>query len=128
MKKLRVSSRRVIIGGALFAAFLVMASIFAPGRSEAEQETFEVPSIAYSEEARRNMSLIGELEGTRYTVELYATPFGPLYSVYDRDGRQLADLFTADQVTARFPDLPINEAHADVSHETMGADVGGGNR
>lgn len=128
MKKLRVNPRKLAVGGTLLAAFLVMASIFAPGRTEAEQEPQEIPSIVYSDEVRQNMSLIGELEGINYTVELYATPYGPLYNVFDRaSGRQLADLISADQVAARFPDLPISEAHADVPYETMGTDVGGRN-
>ncbi len=128
MKKLRFSPRTLALGGTLSVAFVLMASIFAPERTEAVVEPDPLPpSMTYSEEARQNMSLIGELDGDGYTVQLYASPYGPLYSVFDDNGVQLADLATAEQITLRFPDLPLTDAYADVPYKTMGTDIGGGN-
>ncbi len=124
MKKFRPNPRNIVVAATLVAAFLVMASIFVPDRTEAVEEQPPVPSEAYSAEARENMSLIGELEGDQYTVKFYATPHGPLYSVYDRNGAELADLVTAADIAERFPDLQLTDAYADVPYRTMGTDVG----
>lgn len=124
MKKFRPHPRNIAVAATLVVAFVVMASIFVPGRTQAVEENSAVPSEAYSAESRENMALIGELEGEHYTVKFYATPYGPLYSVYGQDGAELADLLTAADLADRFPDLPLTDAHADVPYKTMGTDVG----
>ncbi len=120
MQRFRPSSRSIVTATVLFAAFMVMASIFAPGRLQAGAENRD--SSAYSSEFIEDTTPLGQVEGNQYTVKFHASPDGPLYSVYDRDGRQLAELLTAAEVTHRFPSLPLPEAHADVTLDSMGND------
>ena len=120
MQRYRPNPRNLVTATVLFAAFMVMASIFAPGRLQAGAGSRG--SSTYSSEFIEDMTPLGQVEGNRYTVKFHATPNGPLYSVYDRDGRQLAELLTDVQVAQRFPDLPLPEAHADVALDSMGND------
>jgi hypothetical protein len=123
-------SRRVVrsalAGITLGVAFLFMASIFVPGRLQAGGDDLpDVPSTAYSAEAIEDMTPLGQIEGNEYTVKFYATPTGPLCSVYDGDGKEVAALLTLSQAHERFPDLALPTATADVPLAIMGSDLGG---
>lgn len=128
--KLRLSPRHLAVTAALLGGFLVMASVFAPDRLQAggegavETAPIELSSEYYSSEFHRNMSLLGEIESGQYTVKFYATADGPLYSVYDTSGTELAELLTPQQIADRFPALPLTDAHAEVPLRIMGTDVG----
>ena len=120
--KLWVNPQHLVATVALLAAFLVMASIFAPDQLTAGP--VPVPSQRYSSEFRENMSLLGEIESNEYRVEFYATANGPLYTVYDKNGVELAELLTPRQIADRFPSLPLTDAQAEVPLKMMGTDVG----
>ncbi len=128
--KLRLSPRHLAVTAALIGAFLVMASVFAPDRLQAggggtaETGPIELPSEYYSSEFRQNMTLLGEIQDGEYTVKFYATADGPLYSVYDKTGAELAELLTPRQIADQFPTLPLTDAHAVVPLRIMGTDVG----
>ncbi len=124
-----LKSRRFVAGVMFVGAFLVMASIFAPDRLQAQLEG--VPDTAvlerpfrYSSDFLGAMTLLGELESSEHTVKFYATEDGPLYTVYDKSGSMLAELLTPDQIADRFPTLPLTDAHADVPLKIIGTDVG----
>ncbi len=125
--KLWFNPQHLLATVALLAAFLVMASIFAPDRLTAGPEIgpVPVPSQHYSSEFRENMSLLGEIESNEYRVMFYATANGPLYTVYDKNGVELAELLTPRQIADRFPSLPLTDAQAGVPLKMMGTDVGG---
>jgi hypothetical protein len=110
------SSRRVlrqvtaVIG--LLAAFGVMASIFVPQRLTARDEDGGDDLRALSTEAMPMYKSLGRIENEHYAVEIFSTSSGPLYSVYDREGRSLATLLTAQQVEAAFRELPLPDIRA----------------
>ena len=119
--------KSLVIGTGLVVAFLFMASIFAPDRTQAGgDETPEPPLGVYSAGSIDTMGPLGEMEGAEYDVKIFATPTGPLYSVYGKNGDEVGTLLTADEIARRFPELPIDEARADVPLEMMGTDVGRG--
>jgi hypothetical protein len=126
MKFSRRIVRSALVGTALGVAFLFMASIFVPGRSQADSDALPGVPDPLSAESMEAMEPLGRIEGKLYTVEVFATPSGPLFTVFDRHGNELAPLLTPAQVAERFPDLPLTDAHADVPIKIMGTDIGGG--
>lgn len=56
--------------------------------------------------------LLGEVEGRNYSLEVFAGPEGPLYTVRGTSGRVLRERLTADEVYAAFPDLDVRSLHA----------------
>ena len=125
--KLWINPQHLLATVALLVAFLVMASIFAPTRLTAVPAVgpYQGPSQQYSSEFRENMSLLGEIESNDYRIEFYATAKGPLYTVYDKDGVELAALLTPRQIADQFPSLSLTDAQAEVPLKMMGTDVGG---
>ncbi len=130
VKKLSILKSRRFVASVLFVcAFLVMASIFAPDRLQAQLDgvpapiTVERPS-RYSSGFLGAMTLLGQIESGEHTVKFYATEDGPLYTVYDKSGSMLAELLTPEQIADRFPALPLTDAHAEVPLRIIGTDVG----
>jgi hypothetical protein len=128
MKVSRRIVRSVLAGTGLAVAFLFMASIIVPARSEAGSDD-SLPDVPnpYSAEAIEAVQPLGQIEGNTYTVGFYATPAGPLFTVYDREGNELAPLLTASQLAQQFPDLAPMGTHADVPMSLIGTDIGGRN-
>jgi hypothetical protein len=128
MKVSRRIVRSVLAGTGLAVAFLFMASIIVPERSEAGSEG-SIPDVPnpYSAETIEAVQPMGQIEGNQYTVGFYATPAGPLFTVYDREGNELAPLLTASQLAQQFPDLAPMDTHADVPMSLIGTDIGGRN-
>jgi hypothetical protein len=128
MKSRRIR-QSVLAGVALVVAFVFMASIFAPDRTQAGDESARpMPAPApHSAEAIENSLSLGDLEGPDYSVQIYATPNGPLYSVLDSKGREVATMLTPTQVAQQFPGVPLPGAHANVPLTVMGSDIGGSN-
>ncbi|MHC4768395.1 MAG: hypothetical protein ACYTEI_06760 [Planctomycetota bacterium] len=128
MKVSRRIVRSVLAGTGLAVAFLFMASIIVPGRSEAGSDG-SIPDVPnpYSAETIEAVQPMGQIEGNQYTVGFYATPAGPLFTVYDREGNELAPLLTASQLAQQFPDLAPMDTHADVPMSLIGTDIGGRN-
>ncbi len=128
VKKLSILKSRRFVASVMFVcAFLVMASIFAPDRLQAQLDVVRQPVVLdgpsrYS--SNFAMTLLGQIESGEHTVKFYATEDGPLYTVYDKTGYMLAELLTPDQIADRFPTLPLTDAHADVPLKIIGTDVG----
>ena len=120
--------RSSLAGTGLAVSCLYMASIFDPGQSEAGSDGYlpDVPN-PYSSEAIEAVQPLGQIEGNLYTVGFYATPAGPLFTVYDGEGNELAPLLTASQLAQQFPDLAPVSTHADVPMSLIGTDIGGQN-
>ena len=129
--KLWINPQHVVATATLLVAFLVMASIFAPAELTAVpaggpyQGPYQQHSQQYSSEFRENMSLLGEIESNDYRVKFFASAKGPLYTVYDKNGVELAELLTPRQIADQFPSLPLTDAQAEVPLKMMGTDVGG---
>ncbi len=123
MKQPTLLMERVIAGIALGLAFLVMGSIFVPGRSSAEEEqTHGAAShnqqAPHSGDARAASSRseadsgpllsLGSVDDGCYTVTIFASDAGPLYSVFsDEEGREIAALLSEDQLRTYFPELDL---------------------
>ena len=110
MKRLSPALERIFAGVGLCLAFVLMASIFAPDRTQAEEK--ERRSLEQSSEPSTDphagLVSLGTIEDDQYVVHIFAGETGPLYSVYDAaDGRQLGLLLNAEEVAEWFPQLPI---------------------
>ena len=127
MKRLSPTIERLILGLALAAGFVVMASVFAPDWTQAdapgpgfEEATTPGPVkvIPYRESSAKEAPIapklsMGTLEDDRFTVEIMATAAGPLYSIYERQtGEAVATMLTEEQVMLLFPELPIESMNA----------------
>jgi hypothetical protein len=124
--------RRTIVAAMLAMAFVVMASVFSPYRSQADQPIR--PSIAQSgtvgingrmtsSDAHEGLSSLGSIETSTFLVQIYSTAEGPRYSIYDRNTRrELGTLLSAEQVEKGFPEicLPV----ADFSMPDAQPDLG----
>jgi hypothetical protein len=128
MKVSRRVVRSALAGTGLAVAFLFMASIIVPERSQAGSGGDATPTTPdpLSTESIETMQPLGRIEGNLYSVGFYATPTGPLFTVFDRHGNELAALLTPAQLAEQFPDLALTDTHADVPMRIMGSDVGGG--
>ena len=118
MKRTRPSARRLAFAAVLAATFVVTASFFAPHLRQAEgagggPAPLAQPAIVAGDSVA-GLPLLGHLEGGAYTVKIYGSPDGPLYSVFNAEGTRLASLLPASQVAERFPQHHIPEALADV--------------
>ncbi len=124
-----LKSRRFVAGVMFVGAFLVMASIFAPDRLQAQLDVIPAPVVIdphprHSSAFLEAVTLLGEIQSGEHTVKFYATEYGPLYTVYDKSGNLLAELIRPDQIADRFPTLPLTDAHAVVPLKIIGTDVG----
>jgi hypothetical protein len=119
--------RHVFLALVLLAAFLVMASVFVPDRLQADEPGGSPASASapHSAAVRDSLPSLGQLVSDRYRVTVHATPDGPLYSVYDRQGVELAALLTAAQIAEQFDDLPLPDARAGAPIQVMDTDTGG---
>jgi hypothetical protein len=128
MKVSRRVLRSILAGTCLGVGFVFMASIIVPERSQAGGGD-ALPSLPdpMSAESIEAMQPLGRIEGNLYTVGFYATPTGPLFTVYDRHGTELAALLTPAQLAEQFPNLALEETYADVPMRIMGTDIGGQN-
>jgi hypothetical protein len=109
--------RRAFVGGLLAAAFVVMASVFSPDRSQADETS--MPSISDSgviaieappgsADAHAGFQSLGTIETAAYLVQIYSTQSGPRYSVYDRNSRvELGTLLNEEQVQTGFPEIML---------------------
>lgn len=48
---------------------------------------------------------VGVLKTTSYEITLHSTEAGPLYSVRDHDGKELATKVTKEDLAANYPDI-----------------------
>jgi hypothetical protein len=117
--------RRVLAAAALVVAFLVMASIFSPDRSKAgsyappnepprrsNPTTSAAGIMQEADESSTNphegLRSLGTLEYAKCAVQIYSTPVGPRYSIYDLASHKLlGTLLSAEQVNLQFPELKL---------------------
>lgn len=131
MKRIGQIIPRLLTAIALAIGFLFMASVFTPVQSQAEFKSttsqLSQPSSSnnknYSTSPYTGMTSLGRIEGTIYTVEIFATPIGPRFSVWGLDGQELATLMTRKQVTRYFgEDLPLHDLQANSPLQLMHAE------
>ncbi len=105
---------RLIAGITLAIALVVMASVFSPHRTLAEDHS-ETDNVQHetalpTEDPHSDFQALGTLEHRRFTVHVYSHNQEPRYTVCDNeDGTELGVLMTADEVAEWFPELPIPE-------------------
>jgi hypothetical protein len=97
----RSAGMKVLVAIAAVGFFVAVSSWFRPATSVAR-----TPVLASTER------LVGEVEGRNYTLQVFAGPAGPLYTVRGPRGQVLRERLTADQVFAAFPDLDVRSLHA----------------
>jgi hypothetical protein len=110
MKRLSPAAERIVTILGLCIAFALMASIFAPDWTQAEEDHSRRAEPAGEPGTDPHVGLfsLGIIEDDRYEVHIYAGEFGPLYSIYDAaDGHEVAVLLDAEEVAEWFPELPI---------------------
>ena len=110
MKRAALLTQRLVVILAFGAAFVVMASIFVPGRTRAgdESDAARWPHRFNSTDPHEGLLALGTLENGRHRVQIYATESGPRYSIYDAgNGEELGVLMTAEKVAKLFPELPL---------------------
>ena len=117
---------RFLATAALFTAFVVMASVFRPGDSSASNNkpfintsdgTSKSPTDTSADTSDKNseasadtnseLAKLGTLHARNHRVEVFATPFGPRYTIYDREGNLLGELLNTDEVQNEFPDANL---------------------
>lgn len=104
-------ARRIGIAAAFAAAFLVMASVFSPQRSKAgDLNPASDPSMATAQststDPHEGLQSLGSIESRQHIVQMYSTPDGARYSIYDRaTGRELGVLMTPQRLHEWFPEL-----------------------
>lgn len=118
--------RDIVAATALLVAFGLMASIFVPAPLAARDIDAQALSAARSAGGQASLRSLGRLENDRYTVNIYATPAGPLYSVFTPEGVALATLITAAEVSDRFSDLKLPDAGAGTGLKLMDTPTGAG--
>ena len=118
--------RDIVAATALLVAFGLMASIFVPAPLAARDIDAQALSAARSAGGQASLPSLGRLENDRYTVNIYATPAGPLYSVFTPEGVALATLITAAEVSDRFSDLKLPDARAGAGLTLMDTPTGAG--
>jgi len=80
----------------LSIVFVATASIISPRTSSAGPAG--KPSMAEGQ-------ILGRLTGIQYEVVIYATSAGPRYSVFDTNGKSLAENLTIEQLGRQFAGL-----------------------
>lgn len=127
---LRRAAAIVVLG----LAFLFMGSVFAPDRTTAGEraelgaagtaplvrrspaEAGVTETAGASVDPHEGLRALGSLESGRYLIDIYATPQGPRYSVYERSAeadrtaaqpKLIGALLRADQVRGLVPEIQL---------------------
>jgi hypothetical protein len=124
MKRTRPSSRRFAFAAVLAASSVITASFFAPHVRSASGSGGRPPALAQPAlvapgAAKADYPVLIDLERTSWTVRVHGSPSGPLYSVYDAGGAELARMLTVAEISAQFPWLGLPDAWADVPEPAM---------
>ena len=104
---------RISVAAALAAAFLVMASVFSPQRSKAgdldpARDVAAAAGQSASTDPHEGFPSLGSVESRAHIVQMYSTPEGARYSIYDRaTGRELGVLMTPQRLHEWFPELQL---------------------
>lgn len=115
-----VKALRILAALAFVAIFYTAASLWEPGHSTATPAQ-PVPSAL--DRAPQNTqrlipsaepAFVGSLLGVNYQLDIFLTPSGGRYTVRTASGDLLAELISQDQLYREFPDLDVDQMHADV--------------
>jgi hypothetical protein len=118
MKRGMSQSKRIVTISAVGLALLVLAGTLAPGLTQAHEPSGPgrpglnpireaQPSFSPSTDPHEDLIALGVLQQRGFALSMYASEQGPLYTIHDEDGRELATLLTASQVQQRFPELSL---------------------
>lgn len=118
MKRGMSQSKRIVTISAVGLALLVLAGMLAPGSTQAHEPTDSSrarsnrmgearPSMSPSTDPHEDLIALGVLQQRGFALSMYAAEQGPLYTIHDEDGHELATLLTAAQVQQRFPELSL---------------------
>lgn len=108
----------ILSGGVVIAA---AAAFIDPFQSRATPvaaermfaESSERTAALNAAKAAKWPAFLGTLTGDRFMVDVYIARNGPLYTVKDLQGQVLATQLDSEEVYARFPELQLNDLHAD---------------
>ncbi len=104
---------RLLAGLALCGAFLLMASVFVPGQSSADP-SINTQTITGQSDPHAGLLSLGEIADANFRVNIFSGPEGPVYSVFEaQTGQVLGTLLTPEQVSERFPELPLPDMDFD---------------
>ena len=113
---------RLIAGICLTIAFVVMASVFNPGGSHAEDHHGATAAHSHldaalppgSSDPHLGLPSLGAVEDDGYRIEIYATDSGPRYTIIDlKRGLEVGTLLSIEQATDWFPDLHLPDMNID---------------
>lgn len=100
------------------AAFLIMASVFVPLQSGADDgwrlsgermSTDESRTPRHSTDPHEGLKSLGSFEHNKYHIRVFATDGGPRFSIYDAQSEaEIAALLSAKRVTELFPEIPLD--------------------
>lgn len=124
---------RGIIAIACLGVFFIVASVIDPDPSEAGQNAPVIGLGASQANPNRTDStpvgrtaFLGTLLGLKYTIEMYGTDQGVLYTVFDENGDKVINLATPAEVRQAIPDLDIEALKAQQVGEADNDDPIGG--
>lgn len=112
-------SKRIVTISAVGLALLVLAGMLAPGSTQADEPSDSSrtagsngmgearPSMSASTDPHEGLIALGVLQQRGFALSMYAAEQGPLYTIHDEHGSELATLLTAAQVQQRFPELSL---------------------
>lgn len=113
---------KLVAGLALAFALIVMASIFTPSPSSAEngREPSHNQHDPHSTNPHEGLASLGSLEGKRYVIHAWATDRGPRYSIYDAvTDEELSVLITAERVAEWYPEVDLPAIDFDTPSQIM---------
>jgi hypothetical protein len=120
--------RRLVAASLLAMAFVVMASVFSPDRSQAGNSTnsrneaggreLGAERESQTSDAHAGLHSLGSIETSGHLVQIYCTEIGPRYTVFDRlTNRELGTLLTVEQVNQSYPELHLSDADFSASSD-----------
>ena len=125
MRSLPPVVERLIATAGLVVLFAAMASVIVPDWTQAEVPEAVLPNwTVESVDPHEGLRSLGTLEDDRFTVNVFASDEGPLYSIYSAEtGEVIGILLTPEQVERQFPDLPLPQLDFSATGPVMLADT-----
>jgi len=117
---------RGVVAIACLGAFFVVASVINPDQSEAGQTCPLNGNANSGTTSPDSTALLGTLLGLKYTIEMYGSSQGVLYTVYDEAGNKIVELATPSEVQQAIPDLDLQALKAQQMSEVDTCDPMGG--
>lgn len=126
MKRSAPNVQRMVVAIMMCIAFVVMASVFVPLQSGANDRwNAAEPALSHDDsvDPHEGLASIGSFEHHKYLIRVYATDGGPRFSIYStEDGSEVAALMSAANVTRHFPEIPIEGTDFSAPFQLMRAE------